>query len=89
MHVLVIERYRGGDPAPVYRRLRDGGRRIPAGVAFVSSWVTDDLTTCYQVMQCDQRSSLDPWIEYWSDLVDFVVIPVVTSDEARERALAE
>ena len=47
MHFLVIERYRDGDPAPVYRRFRDEGRRIPAGVVFVSSWVTDDLSTCY------------------------------------------
>jgi hypothetical protein len=89
MNILVIERYRDGDPVPVYRRLREGGRQLPAGVSFVSSWVTDDLTTSYQVMACEERTSLDPWMGYWSDLVDFEVVPVVTSGEARRRALAE
>jgi hypothetical protein len=89
MNVLVIERYRDGDPVPVYRRLREGGRQLPAGVSFVSSWVTEDLTTCYRVMECEERPSLDTWLGYWSDLVDFEVVPVVTSGEARRRALAE
>ena len=89
MHFLVIERFRGGDPAPVYRRLREAGRQIPAGVDFVSSWVTDDLRACYQVMECESRSALDAWIEHWSDLVEFEVVPVVASAEAQRRALAE
>jgi len=89
MHFLVIERYRDGDPAPVYRRFRDEGRRIPAGVVFVSSWVTDDLSTCYQVMECGEPSALDAWMEHWSDIVDFEVVPVVSSADARRRALAE
>jgi hypothetical protein len=58
-------------------------------VAFVSSWVTDDLSTCYQVMQCEELSALDDWMAHWSDLVEFEVVPVVSSDEARRRALDE
>lgn len=79
---MVIERFRGGDPAPVYRRFRDRGRMAPDGLAYVSSWVTDDLTTCYQVMECDDRALLDQWIAQWSDIVDFEVRPVMTSAEA-------
>jgi hypothetical protein len=48
----------------------------------VSSWVTDDFKRCYQVMQCDDRSLLDEWMSHWSDIVEFEVLPVVTSAEA-------
>jgi hypothetical protein len=79
---LVVERFRGGDPAPVYRRLRDGGRLAPPGLEYLGSWVTDDLSRCYQVMACEDRALLDQWTASWSDLIDFDVIPVLTSAEA-------
>jgi uncharacterized protein DUF3303 len=85
---MVIEHFRNGDPAPVYARFRARGRLAPEGVSYVSSWVTEDLTRCYQVMACDDRALLDAWIAAWSDLVDFEVHPVVTSAEAAARAAA-
>jgi hypothetical protein len=85
MHFMIIERFRNGDPVPVYRRFRDSGRLAPAGVRYVGSWVTPDLTTCYQVMECDDRPQLDAWIASWHDIVDFEVIPVITSPEAAAR----
>jgi hypothetical protein len=33
-------------------------------------------------MECDDRRLLDKWIAHWSDLTDFEVIPVVTSEVA-------
>ena len=42
----IVERYKGGDPVPVYRRFRERGRQAPEGLAYVASWVTPDLTTC-------------------------------------------
>jgi hypothetical protein len=82
MLYLVIEHYKEGDAAPVYRRFRDRGRLAPAGVDYVGSWVTEDLTTCYQIMQAADRSLLDQWLDNWRDLVDFEVMPVLTSAEA-------
>jgi hypothetical protein len=41
MHYLIIERFRDGDPAPVYRRFRDNGRLAPDGLNYVGSWVTE------------------------------------------------
>jgi hypothetical protein len=79
---MVIERFRGGDPVPVYRRFRDQGRLAPAGLHYVGSWVTADLARCYQVMECSDRALLDEWIARWSDLVDFEIVPVMTSAEA-------
>jgi len=82
MQFFIVERFRGGDPAPVYRRFRDRGRLAPDGLRYVNSWVATDLTTCYQVMECDDRSLLDQWIANWSDIVEFEVTPVITSAEA-------
>lgn len=82
MLFMVIETYRNGDPVPVYRRFREQGRLAPPGLTYVNSWVTPDLKRCYQVMECDDRAVLDAWIGKWHDIVEFEVIPVVTSAEA-------
>ena len=82
MLYLVIERFCDGDPVPVYRRFRDRGRLMPAGVAYRGSWVTEDLQRCFQIMECDDRRLLDEWIGNWNDITDFEVIPVITSAEA-------
>ncbi len=85
MLFMIIERFRDGDPQPVYDRFRRRGRLAPEGLQYVNSWVTSDLTTCYQVMECDDRALLDQWLAAWSDIVDFDVIPVITSAEAAAR----
>ena len=82
MLFVIIERFRAGDPAPVYRRFRDRGRLAPEGLHYVNSWVSTDLSTCYQVMECEDRRLLDQWIANWDDIVDFQVVPVITSAEA-------
>jgi hypothetical protein len=79
---VIVEHFRGGDALPVYRRFRDRGRLAPEGLRYVASWVTDDLTRCFQVMECDDPALLTQWTENWSDLVEFEVHPVVTSAEA-------
>ena len=83
MLYMVVEHFRGGDPVPVYRRFRDDGRRMPDGLRYVSSWVTDDMTRCYQVMETDRPELFDEWFAAWSDLVEFELHPVMTSADAR------
>ena len=85
MLYMIIENYKNGNPVPVYRRFRDHGRLAPEGLHYVSSWVTSDMTTCYQVMECEDRQILDQWMARWSDLVEFEVIPVATSAQTVER----
>jgi putative methionine-R-sulfoxide reductase with GAF domain len=82
MLYIVIENFRGGDPRPVYRRFRDKGRLAPDGLHYVASWVTKDLRRCFQIMECDEPSLLAEWMARWEDLVQFEVIPVVTTAEA-------
>jgi hypothetical protein len=35
-------------------------------------------------MECDEESSLETWMGHWRDLVDFEVVPLLTSSEAFE-----
>ena len=81
---MVIERFHGGDPVPVYRRFRDKGRMAPEGLRYVSSWVTTDYACCYQLMETADRTLFEGWIASWKDLADIEVIPVVTSAQAVE-----
>ena len=82
---MVIEHFRNGDAAPVYRRFRERGRMAPEGLNYISSWVDDKLATCYQVMETADSGLLDEWMRHWEDLVDFDVHPVMTSQEAAQR----
>ena len=88
MQFLVIEHFRDGDAAAVYRRFREQGRLAPDGLSYVASWVTEDLRRCYQVMECEDRALLEQWMARWRDLVEFEVIAVVSSSEAAERVAA-
>ena len=88
MLFMIIEHYRHGDPRQVYDRFRKHGRLAPDGLRYINSWVTPDLAHCYQVMECEDRTLLDRWIAAWHDIVDFEVIPVITSAEAAARAPA-
>ena len=82
MTYMVIEHFRCGDALPVYRRFRDHGRLAPEGLRYVASWVTDDFRRCFQIMECEDRQLLAEWTARWEDLVEFEVIPVITSTEA-------
>lgn len=53
----------------------------------MASWVTTDLRRCYQVMECADRRLLEEWMDNWRDIVDFEVLPVMTSADAA-RAVA-
>ena len=81
---MIIERFRDGDAVPVYRRFRDEGRLAPEGLRYVASWITLDMTICYQVMETDDPALISQWTDRWSDLVDFEIIPVRTSAETRD-----
>ncbi len=82
---MIIETFRNGDPRPVYERFAKCGRLSPTGVEYVSSWVDESLSQCFQIMNAESREQIEEWIANWDDIVDFEVIPVITSTEAAER----
>ena len=85
MLYMIVEQFKNADPIPVYRRLRECGRLAPEGLQYISSWVDDRLERCFQIMETVDRRLLDQWIAKWSDIVEFEVFPVISSQEAAER----
>ena len=79
---LVIERFKKGDPVPIYRRFHERGRLMPDGLTYISSWVEPTLDRCYQVMETADPALLERWMAHWRDLVEFEVREVITSAEA-------
>ncbi len=85
MLFMIIERFRDDDMVPVYKRLRDRGRKLPDGLTYVDSWVEPNFSRCFQLMQCDDLRRLQEWILEWRGTgVSFEVVPVVSSKETRE-----
>ncbi len=78
---MVIEHFKGRNPAPVYKRFAESGRLIPEGLNYLNSWIEVGMDRCFQVMETDDPILLQEWIKNWGDLVDFEVVPVVTSAE--------
>jgi hypothetical protein len=84
LRYMIVEHFRNHDPLPVYRRFRDRGRLAPAGLAYISSWVDEKFERCFQLMEADDPRQIEDWIANWSDLVEFEVYPVISSNEAAE-----
>ena len=83
MRVMVIETLH--DPAAVYARFAAKGRMLPEGVTYIDSWVEEGGGRCFQLMDCASVEQLQPWLDAWSDLADFEVIPVTDSATAARR----
>jgi hypothetical protein len=88
MLYMIVERFAGNDMRPVYARLRERGRGLPDGLAFVASWVETDCSRCFQLMETDDRALIGEWMRHWDGTgVTFEeVVPVMTGAEAQRRA---
>jgi Protein of unknown function (DUF3303) len=84
---MIIERFKGGDAVPVYQRFRERGRQAPDGLVYVDSWVDLPGGRCFQLMQTDAPWLLEQWMSRWRDLIDFELVPVLTSAEAARSVL--
>ena len=78
---MVIEHFKGRDPQPVYKRFATRGRMAADGLKYVASWIEIGMDRCFQVMETDDPMLLQNWIRNWNDLIDFEVVPVVSSAE--------
>ncbi|HSE41031.1 MAG TPA: DUF3303 family protein [Acidobacteriota bacterium] len=86
MLYMIIENYKEGAHSKIYKRLAEKGRMMPPQVTYIDSWVETNFRRCFQLMEAPNRELLDQWISNWKDLVDFEVLPVMTSKEAQQRA---
>ena len=88
MLFMLLERFKNQDARAVYRRFAEKGRMMPEGLRYVDSWVEANYDRCFQLMECEDLRLLQQWILQWQDLVEFEIVPVVTSKDAREVATA-
>jgi hypothetical protein len=84
MLFMVVERFKNRDAKAVYRRFVEQGRGTPEGLKYVGSWIEANFDRCFQLMECDDARLLQQWAAFWSDLIEFEMVPVVPSAETRE-----
>ena len=83
MLYMVVEHFKPGAAPEIYRRFEQQGRMMPEGLDYVASWINQDLTICWQVMETDNVALFAQWTENWKDLMDFEIVPVRVSSEIR------
>ena len=88
MQYMIIEKFPLGNVKAMYQRFAEKGRMLPEGVSYINSWINETVTVCYQVMESESDEKLQEWINKWNDLVDFEVIPVISSAAAKEKVFA-
>jgi len=84
MLFMVIEKFKNKDAVAVYRRFRERGRMMPDGLKYVGSWVEASFDRCFQLMECDDPRLFQQWVIQWRDLMDFEIVPVVSSKDTME-----
>jgi len=85
MLFMVIETFRDNDMVPVYRRLRESGRSLPAGLEYVESWIEPNFSRCFQLMRCDDLTLFQHWALQWRGLgMSLEIVPVVPSKQTLE-----
>ena len=89
MQYMIIEKFHPGKVKDMYRRFTEKGRMMPEGVSYINSWINESITVCYQLMESESLEKLQQWIDQWKDLVDFEVVPVISSAEAKEKVFAD
>ena len=84
MLFMVIERFKNQDAKAVYKRFQEQGRMMPDGLKYIDSWVEASFNRCFQLMECDDPVLFQQWIAKWQDLMEFEIVPVVPSAEAKK-----
>ena len=81
MLYMVIERFDQKKFPAMGKRFQQEGRMLPEGVLYHQSWIDSAGTKCFQILEASRPELLREWMNKWNDLVDFEVVPVLTSAE--------
>ena len=87
MLFMVIEKFKNRSARQVYRRARQKGRMLPEGLHYINSWVATDFNRCFQLMETEDPALFSKWTAHWEDLVEFEIIPAISSEEANKAIL--
>jgi hypothetical protein len=81
---MVIETFLPGCKEKVYERFHQKGRMLPEGLAYVSSWLEGEGDRCFQLMETDEPSLFQVWLEEWKDLVAMEVVELGEKPKVEE-----
>jgi len=87
MIYMIIETFKPGKVKQIYGRLEEKGRMQPEGLTYINSWIDENMNKCYQVMEADSIDKIHIWISNWDDVMEFGIVPVISSEEAKKKAL--
>ena len=79
MKYMIIETFKAGMVDKVYERFNQKGRMLPDGLYYLDSWLSNDRTKCFQLMEADKFELMEEWITKWDDLIEFEVVSVQDS----------
>ena len=71
---MVIETFLPGCKGKVYERFHQKGRMLPEGLTYLDSWPEKEGDRCFQLMETNDPSLFEVWLEHWKDLVALEVI---------------
>ena len=78
---MIIEHFKNGDPLPIRERFVRNGRMMPNDIVYHASWIDSQNARCFQVMEAASAERLNVWTSCWDDLVDFEIIPILSSQD--------
>jgi hypothetical protein len=84
MLFMVIERFKNRDAKAVYGRFREQGRGAPRGALLRGQLDRGELRPLLSAHGMRGRASPAAVVVFWSDLIEFEIVPVVSSAETRE-----
>lgn len=73
---MLIETFRPGRKTEVYERFARCGRMLPEGLMYIDSWLEKDGDRCFQLMETNDYSLFQEWIEHWKDITDFEIVEI-------------
>ena len=74
-----IETFKAGMDDKVYGPFNRKGCMLPDGVCYLDSWLSNDRTKCFQLMETDRFERIEEWIAKWDDLIEFEIVSVQDS----------
>ena len=89
MQYMITERFHPGKVKAMYLRFEEKGRMLPEGVTYLNSWINEEVTVCYQLMEAESLEEIQEWTRHWNDLVEFEITPVISSARAKEKVFGQ
>lgn len=71
---MVIETFLPDCKDKIYQRFHEKGRMLPAGLEYVNSWLEKGGDRCFQLMETDNPTLFQSWLEHWKDLVSMEIV---------------